>query len=148
MGTAGGMYHFRDQISCGNPTAFFVINGDVCGDFPLIEMSHFYGEKNALIVVAGTEATRNQSINYGNLDSYHKTPGLYALLNTSLRLGCIVSDKNTREILHYVEKPSTFVSTVVNCGVYLCSLEIFSIMASVFKKKEEEYVYEACFIVA
>lgn len=67
LGTAGGMYHFRDQIRCGNPAAFFVINGDVCGDFPLLEMCNFYWEKNALIVVAGTEATRNQSINYGNL---------------------------------------------------------------------------------
>lgn len=66
LGTAGGMYHFRDQIRCGNPVAFFIINGDVCGDFPLLEMCDFYGEKDALIVVAGTEATRNQSINYGN----------------------------------------------------------------------------------
>lgn len=59
------MYHFRDQIRCGNPTAFFVINGDVCGDFPLLEMCEYYGEKDALVVVAGTEATRNQSVNYG-----------------------------------------------------------------------------------
>jgi mannose-1-phosphate guanylyltransferase len=55
-------------------------------------------------------------------------------------LGCIVSDKNTGEILHYVEKPSTFVSTLVNCGVYLCSLDIFQRLATVFKNKEEEYV--------
>jgi mannose-1-phosphate guanylyltransferase len=61
------MYHFRDQIRSGNPTAFFIINGDVCGDFPLLEMCDFYGEKEALIVVAGTEATRNQSVNYGNM---------------------------------------------------------------------------------
>ncbi|KAK7602213.1 hypothetical protein V9T40_009654 [Parthenolecanium corni] len=120
LGTAGGMYHFRDQIRCGNPTAFFVINGDVCGDFPLLEMCEYYGEKDALVVVAGTEATRNQSVNYG----------------------CIISDKNTGEILHYVEKPSTFVSTLVNCGVYLCSLDIFQILAAVFKKKEEERVYD------
>ncbi|XP_065200227.1 mannose-1-phosphate guanyltransferase alpha [Planococcus citri] len=117
LGTGGGMYHFRDQIRCGNPTAFFVINGDVCGDFPLLEMCDCYGEKEALIVVLGTEATRNQSVNYG----------------------CIVSDKNSGEILHYVEKPSTFVSTLVNCGVYLCSLDIFQMLATVFKKKEEVF---------
>ena len=35
MGTAGGIYHFRDQIRAGNPDAFFVMNGDVCADFPL-----------------------------------------------------------------------------------------------------------------
>lgn len=74
LGTAGGMYHFRDQIRSNNPTAFFVINGDVCGDFPLLEMCDFYGEKDALIVVAGTEATRNQSVNYGrNLKSFFES---------------------------------------------------------------------------
>ena len=26
---------FRDQIRVGNPDAFFVLNGDVCADFPL-----------------------------------------------------------------------------------------------------------------
>lgn len=61
------MYHFRDQIKSGNPVAFFVINGDVCGDLPLLEMCDFYGEKDALVVVVGTEAIRNQSVNYGTL---------------------------------------------------------------------------------
>ena len=35
LGTAGGLHHFRDQIRSGNPDAFFVLNGDVCADFPL-----------------------------------------------------------------------------------------------------------------
>lgn len=42
LGTAGGMYHFRDQIRAGNPTAFFVLNGDVCSDFSLIELYDFH----------------------------------------------------------------------------------------------------------
>lgn len=46
LGTAGGMYHFRDQIRAGNPTAFFVLNGDVCSDFPLEELYNFHKSKN------------------------------------------------------------------------------------------------------
>lgn len=38
MGTAGGMYHFRDQILAGSPDYFFVMNADVCGDFPMVDM--------------------------------------------------------------------------------------------------------------
>jgi len=38
LGTGGGIYHFRDLIQSGGPEAFFVINGDTCGDFPLEEM--------------------------------------------------------------------------------------------------------------
>lgn len=46
LGTAGGMYHFRDQIRAGNPTAFFVLNGDVCSDFPLNDLYEFHKSKN------------------------------------------------------------------------------------------------------
>ena len=41
LGTAGGLYHFRDQIArtFGSETSsFFVLNSDVCCDFPLCEM--------------------------------------------------------------------------------------------------------------
>ena len=45
MGTAGGLHHFRDQIRSGNPDAFFVLNGDVCADFPLKEMKEFHHKR-------------------------------------------------------------------------------------------------------
>lgn len=45
LGTAGGMYHFRDQIRAGNPAAFFVMNGDVCADFPLKQLYDFHKDK-------------------------------------------------------------------------------------------------------
>lgn len=118
LGTAGGMYHFRDQVRSGNPSGFFVIHGDVCSDFPLSQMLEFHEKRpGALITVLGTEATKQQSVYYG----------------------CLVCAKETSEITHYVEKPSTFVSTLINCGVYFCSIDIFQIMADVFKKKEEAF---------
>lgn len=43
----------------------------------------------------------------------------------------MVVDKETNVIQHYVEKPSTIVSTTVNCGVYLCSPRIFDTMADI-----------------
>ena len=67
MGTAGGLYHFRDQIRCGNPDYFFVLNGDVCADFPLVEMLQFHEQRApaALVTLMATEATRQQSLIYG-----------------------------------------------------------------------------------
>ncbi|CAG2183922.1 unnamed protein product, partial [Oppiella nova] len=99
LGTAGGIYHFRDQIRVGDPEAVFLLNGDVCGEFALKEMLDFHRSlpNNKLITIMATEATRNQSSNYG----------------------CIVEDKDTHEVLHYVEKPQTFISSTINCGVYL-----------------------------
>ncbi|XP_034256801.1 mannose-1-phosphate guanyltransferase alpha-A isoform X1 [Thrips palmi] len=117
LGTAGGMYHFRDQICSGNPDAFFVLNGDVCADLPLQELFSFHQSKNALVSVLATEATRQQSLLYG----------------------CMVRDELTSEVKHYVEKPSTFVSTLISCGVYVFSTEVFQIMSSVFNNKQSDY---------
>ena len=50
LGTAGGMYHFRDQIRSGNPEAFFVLNGDVCSDFPLQEMFESHHKHSKALV--------------------------------------------------------------------------------------------------
>ncbi|XP_042896937.1 mannose-1-phosphate guanyltransferase alpha-B [Parasteatoda tepidariorum] len=114
LGTGGGIFHFRDQIQTGDPEAFFVINGDVCGDFPLVEMRKFHQEKNALITVLGTEATHMQSQQYG----------------------CIVKNNDTNKIVHYVEKPSSFVSTTINCGVYICSPRIYDHLGIIFKNNQ------------
>lgn len=56
---------------------------------------HITRPDSNVITVLGTEATHQQSVNYG----------------------CIAFDKDRKEILHYVEKPSTFVSSIINCGV-------------------------------
>ena len=103
LGTAGGIYHFRDVIKNGNPQAIFVLNGDTAGDFPLQQMLNFHMAKKSNFTILGTEATESQSINYG----------------------CIVEDRETHEVLHYVEKPETYVSTLINCGIYLFNCDLF-----------------------
>ena len=42
LGTAGGLYHFRDQLLSGQPEGFLVFNGDICCKFPLAEMLEFH----------------------------------------------------------------------------------------------------------
>jgi mannose-1-phosphate guanylyltransferase len=108
LGTAGAMYHFRDQIRAGGEESFFIFNGDVCADFPLEELLQYHKSKKSHLTIMSTEATRQQSLNYG----------------------CLVLD-NKGCVAHYVEKPSTFVSTLISCGVYVASNEIFQTMADV-----------------
>uniref|UniRef100_A0A2P2I7L1 Mannose-1-phosphate guanyltransferase alpha-like n=1 Tax=Hirondellea gigas TaxID=1518452 RepID=A0A2P2I7L1_9CRUS len=120
LGTAGGIYHFRDQIRAGGADAFFLVNGDVCGDFPLQEMLTFHQTrpgKTPLVTLLATEATRQQSCMYG----------------------CIVENKETHEVLHYVEKPSTFVSNVINCGVYIFSSDIFTLLQELYNSRQDFY---------
>ena len=52
--------------------------------------------------------------------------------------GCIVSDAHTKRVLHYVEKPESHISNLINCGVYLFSTEcIFPSIRSAMKRRSD-----------
>jgi mannose-1-phosphate guanylyltransferase len=52
--------------------------------------------------------------------------------------GCIVSDAHTRRVLHYVEKPESHISNLINCGVYLFSTDvIFPSIRSAIKRRTD-----------
>ncbi|KAK6012568.1 nucleotidyl transferase, partial [Ostertagia ostertagi] len=97
LGTAGGLVAHKDTIIGDSPEGLFVINGDVCGDLPVDEMvTRIASLPSDSCLLLTTEATREQSGNFGN----------------------VVIDSNGR-VVHYVDKPTTFVSTHISCGVYL-----------------------------
>lgn len=110
LGTGGGIYHFRDQILRGKPRAFFVLHSDICCTFPIVEMEEFHRTANGGFVILGSQANESQSLNYG----------------------CIAEDPQTHKVLHYVEKPGTFVSSTVNAGAYLFTPDIFDYLGKVF----------------
>lgn len=116
LGTAGGLYHFRDAILKGKPDRFFVLNADVCCSFPLREMLKLFEDKDAEAVILGTRVSKDAASNFG----------------------CIVSDEHTKRVLHYVEKPESHISNLINCGVYLFATEtIFPSIRSAIKRKTE-----------
>ena len=116
LGTAGGLYHFRDEILKGRPERLFVLNADVCCSFPLSDMLKLFAEKDAEAVIMGTRVSDDAASNFG----------------------CIVSDAHTRRVLHYVEKPESHISNLINCGIYLFSTEaIFPAIRSAIKRRTE-----------
>lgn len=115
MGTAGGLYHFRDEILKGNPKRFFVIHADVCSSFPLKEISDFFDEKKARAVILGTKLPAKIANNFGE----------------------IVAEENTMKVLHYVEKPESHISPLVNAGVYLFDQSLFDVMREARAHREE-----------
>uniref|UniRef100_A0A0N5C1V3 NTP_transferase domain-containing protein n=1 Tax=Strongyloides papillosus TaxID=174720 RepID=A0A0N5C1V3_STREA len=103
LGTCGGILAFKDKLLDKETTGIFVLNADICGDLPITEMVEFLNEqKDKKGLILTTEATRDQSVNYG----------------------CVVADEHGT-VLHYVEKPTTFVSTRISCGMYLLKPSIF-----------------------
>ncbi|KAL9231360.1 hypothetical protein vseg_006597 [Gypsophila vaccaria] len=115
-GSAGGLYYFRDLIMEDEPSHIFLLNCDVCCSFPLPSMldSHRrYGGMGTLLVIKVSAESANQ-------------------------FGELVADPDTKELLHYTEKPETFVSDLINCGVYVFTPEIFSAIQGVIANREEK----------
>jgi mannose-1-phosphate guanylyltransferase len=115
LGTAGGLYHFRDAILKGNPKRLFVLNADVCCSFPLKEMLDVFEEKEAEAVLLGTRVQGD----------------------AAQKFGCIVSDPATSKVRHYVEKPEGHISNLINCGVYLFSSSVFSLIRTAMDAKAD-----------
>ncbi|KAH8172358.1 nucleotidyl transferase domain-containing protein [Sarocladium implicatum] len=116
LGTAGGLYHFRDAILKGRPDRLFVLNADVCCSFPLNDMLKLFTDKDAEAVILGTRVSDDAAKNFG----------------------CIVSDTHTKRVLHYVEKPESHISNLINCGVYLFATEaIFPSIKTAIKRRTD-----------
>jgi len=100
----------------GNPDRFFVLNADVCCSFPLGEMLKLFEDKDAEAAILGTRVSNESANNFG----------------------CIVSDSHSKRVLHYVEKPESHISNLINCGVYLFSTRsIFPAIQSAIKRRSD-----------
>jgi len=55
LGTAGGLYLFRDAILKGDPKTIIVMHADVCCSFPLEEMLKMHTQKQAIGTMLGTK---------------------------------------------------------------------------------------------
>ncbi|KAJ7565933.1 hypothetical protein O6H91_02G081900 [Diphasiastrum complanatum] len=102
-GSAGGLYHFQEKLLEEDPTDILVLNCDVCCSFPLFKMlaahRHYKGMGTILVKKVSPEVASE--------------------------FGELVADPESGELLHYAEKPETFVSDFINCGVYIFTPEIF-----------------------
>ncbi|RKO95832.1 nucleotide-diphospho-sugar transferase, partial [Caulochytrium protostelioides] len=107
LGTGGGLQHFSSELLRGNPAHLFVMNADIASSFPLREMLVDHQARSALATVLGIETDRSEARQFG----------------------CLVVDPETAAVKHFVEKPETFISNVISCGVYLFNPPIFDVMS-------------------
>ena len=66
----------------------FIFNCDIIAKFPLQELENFHTKHGHFCTILTKKMPQGQTRNYG----------------------CVVADPETKEILHYAEKPETFVS--------------------------------------
>ena len=116
LGSAGGLYHFKDILLQGDPKYLFVLNCDVCSDCPLNEMLDFQMAANGLATMLIKQTGADVAKEHGQ----------------------VVCDEQTGQVVHYAEKPETLVSNKINCGIYVFSSpEIFSTIESVSKDSQK-----------
>ncbi|KAF9600866.1 hypothetical protein IFM89_013462 [Coptis chinensis] len=53
------------------------------------------------------------------------------------QFGELVADPITNELLHYTEKPETFVSDLINCGVYIFTPDIFTAIQDLSTQRKD-----------
>ena len=91
------------------------------------------------------QANRTQSMNYGCIVENEETHEVFKCSRFKIPESSLLSlfwNLNHApfplQVLHYVEKPSTFVSDIINCGVYLFSPDIFQHIGAVFQKNQQD----------
>ena len=63
----------------------------------------------------------------------------FPVINLPLHINCC---SFPLQVLHYVEKPETFVSEIINCGIYIFSpAALFKLMGEVIQKNYRKMRY-------
>lgn len=77
------------------------------------------------------------------LEAHRRYGGMGTILvskvsaETASEFGELVADPVTNELLHYTEKPETFVSDRINCGVYVFTPDIFNAIQGVSTQRKD-----------
>lgn len=123
LGTAGGLYHFKDDIMRNNTSGnFIVVHGDIICSFPIEQMIKKYQLKKE------ENGMAPDAILFGvNMDrvTYDVMIGLN--INSKTNYGVILESKE--KLIHFVEKPESNLSTVINGGIYLFNVKIFKMLS-------------------
>ena len=108
LGTAGPLKNAEALITDGgtNDSPFFVVNSDVLCAYPLRDLLHLHVKNGREGTVLVTRSDR---------------PSAY---------GALVVDERTGGVRHFVEKPETFISDLINAGVYVFSPSVFRRIAA------------------
>lgn len=152
MGTAGGLYHFRDKIFTDADSKVLMIHGDVICNYPFKDMLKANLEQKSNITILGIDPVsliktpRIQVLNGGG--EGNTLPSDEELLQN---YGAIVANKNDCGVIHYVEKPSskismfrqdTTYSILLNGGIYIFDRSILDLLQEAKVSKERGATFD------
>ncbi|EYU31330.1 hypothetical protein MIMGU_mgv1a022325mg, partial [Erythranthe guttata] len=111
-GSSGGLTNYPSSH-------IFLLNCDVCCSFPLSEMLEGHKSYGGLGTISVNKVSPELASQFGE----------------------VVADPVTNELLHYTEKPESFLCNNsddrINCGVYVFTPEIFTAIQGVSTQRKE-----------
>jgi len=90
------------------------LNCDICSEFPLESLLSFHKERKGQLTLLSKKVPSDQAQAYG----------------------CVARDPETHELIHYAEKPETFVSSLINCGLYCLNPVFFNTLKEIKEQRE------------
>ena len=114
-GTGGGIFVFKDRIMEDNPEFIFLLHSDVICSFPLDQIREFHKKHGQFATIMGTKIEKEYATHFG----------------------CIVADEENN-VVHYAEKPSSFINNLINAGVYCFSKSLIEEVEKVREKSTTE----------
>lgn len=111
-GTAGALLQHREAITAGNPDSLFILSADIASWLPMTALlaEHKRAPETALVTVFGVPPP-----------------------SSSFSLGSMITDKDTREIVHFVhftDRPETLPSRHIHGGLCVVSMAFFDKLES------------------
>lgn len=95
LGTAGGLYHFRDAILKGNPSQIFVIHADICFSYPLTEMMHFHESHRGVGTIMGVKVS---GLNVDSVENTFVASSLDTALMNRISRRCTGPSRNRQAV--------------------------------------------------
>ncbi|CAX45578.1 ATP-mannose-1-phosphate guanylyltransferase, putative [Candida dubliniensis CD36] len=153
LGTAGGLYHFKDEIFTDSNCKLLMIHGDVICNYPFKEMLEFFEQTKSNITLYGvdpvsllkrSEAQILVANGTENGDESHDD-------DIVTKFGAIVAERKNYKVVHYVEKPSSSISEfrqdstyeiLLNGGIYIFDRSILDLLTVAEIKKKNSIQFD------
>lgn len=109
---------------------------DIACSFPLNEMVAAHRGHRSICTMLGTKVSVLYQVKEVTISLKIRLKQVPA--SEATKYGCLVADNETNQVLHYVEKPDTFISDLISCGVFLFDIAVFAEMKKALEKKESQ----------
>ncbi|EAZ63117.1 Probable mannose-1-phosphate guanyltransferase (GTP-mannose-1-phosphate guanylyltransferase) (GDP-mannose pyrophosphorylase) [Scheffersomyces stipitis CBS 6054] len=154
MGTAGGLYYFREEIF-GDETCekLLVIHGDVICNYPFKQLLDFYDAENSSAVILGIDPVllMNNFHNKKQIQNQDQSSFVTYDKDRIFSLyGTIIAKKANNEVVHYVEKPTSKISkfrmetdynVLLNGGIYVFNRNVLSELETAHVRHKDPSTY-------